>query len=576
MTIIIGFIIFLMILLLAYSLYRAIKKRSLLMLIPVCLQVFAVVMAVMGFINDVAILPVVEAVYVLFGIIPPSVLLVHDYTRMVMNIKTKGEFEGLVRSIPPDRPFSSFPTEGINGIRKKRQLHEIIDELGNMPEDIRMNFRKCIIEAHTYLNKGDCESAAGIYRILSKAAGNSWTLYYNYGCLCYVQSSYERALSAFQKSLQHYSGADDGKSTICYNLGNTLFMLGKYEKAASFYERALEICKDDPEILENLSYAFVKMEQADKGIEVMKRITADKSLYRPHYVWGRLFSEAGRLDEAEEELRKACRLKTDSTEAREELAKVLMRQNKTDEAIAAYNEILQLDPGSYLAWHNKANALLKKGLWKEAAAAYREAVRLKPDFHRGWYNMGLALDESGDRKAAAEAYMKTIELCPDFIEAYNNLGVTLSLDGMREDALEVYEEGIKRDPGNYSLFFNMGVCLMEEKRYMEAAAAFKNALDLDPGELEVYYYLGAVLTEMRHFNDAIDAYSSALKIRPADGELQYNLASVYAMLGRYDIALENLKAAIEADSSLIGDAKVNSAFDGMRGRSDFRKLIYET
>ena len=153
MTIIIGFIIFLMILLLAYSLYRAIKKRSLLMLIPVCLQVFAVVMAVMGFINDVAILPVVEAVYVLFGIIPPSVLLVHDYTRMVMNIKTKGEFEGLVRSIPPDRPFSSFPTEGINGIRKKRQLHEIIDELGNMPEDIRMNFRKCIIEAHTYLNK---------------------------------------------------------------------------------------------------------------------------------------------------------------------------------------------------------------------------------------------------------------------------------------------------------------------------------------------------------------------------------------------------------------------------------------
>lgn len=576
MTIIIGFIIFLMILLLIYSLYRAIKRRSLLMLIPVCMQIFASVMAVMGFINDVEILPEVEAVYVLLGIIPPSVLLICDYIKMVMNIKRKGEFEGLVRSVPADKPFSSFPPEGINGIRKKNQLHEIIDELGNMPEDIRMNFRKCIIEAHTSLNKGDCESAAGIYRILSKAAGNSWTLYYNYGCLCYEQSSFEEALSAFQKSLQRYSGADDRKSTICYNLGNTLFMMGKYEKAAGFYEKALEICKDDPEILENLSYAYVRMGQADKGIDVMKRITADKSLYRPHYVWGRLLSEAGRLDEAEDELRKACSMRADSMEAREELAKVLMRQNKTDEAIAAYNEILQLDPGNHLAWHNKANALSRNVMWKEAAAAYREAVKLKPDFHRGWYNMALALDESGDRKAAAEAYMKTIELCPDFIEAYNNLGVALSLEGKREDALEVYEEGIKKDPGNYSLFFNMGICLMEEKRYMEAAAAFRNALDLNPGELEIYYYLGAVLTEMRHFNDAIDAYSSALKIRPADGELQYNLASVYAMLGRYDIALENLKAAIDADSSLTGDARVNSAFDGMRGKSDFRKLIYGT
>ena len=122
---------------------------------------------------------------------------------------------------------------------------------------------------------------------------------------------------------------------------------------------------------------LMRLGEADKGIEVMKKISSDKS-YRPHYVWGRLLAEAGKLDEAEAELEKACKQRADSTEAREELARVLMKQNKADEAIVIFNEILQLDPDNYLAWHNKANALAKKVLWKEAASAYREAVRLSP------------------------------------------------------------------------------------------------------------------------------------------------------------------------------------------------------
>jgi len=573
MTIVNGFITLLMIILLAYSTYRAIKRKSVLMLIPVCMQFFASVISVMSFINDVEVLLQIEAIYMIFGMIPPSVLLVHDYRKMVEDFKARGVYEGLVRSVPRDKPFSSFPAEGINDIRKRRQLADIIADLEFMPEDIRANFRKCIVEAHTMMNRGDAQGAVRVYKTLAKAAGRSYALYYNCGCLCYEQGMYEEALSAFQRSLRLFGGPDEERSSIYYNLGNTSFMLGKYGKASDFYEKALEISPGDAEILENLSYTYVKMGQAEKGTEVMKRIPADGSLYRPHYVWGRLYAEAGKLEEAEDELKKAARIRPDSIEPRDELVRVLMKQNKNDEAIAVLDEILMLDPRNHTALYKKANALARKGLWAEAAAACKEAVDIRPDFHRAWYAMALALDESGDRKSAIDAYIKTIELCPDFAEAYNNLGIALSLEGRREEALEVYEEGIGMAPGDYRLYFNMGICLMDEKRYMEAAAAFRNALDINPDELEIYYYLGAVLTEMRYFNDAIDAYSKALKIKPADGELQYNLAAVYAMLGRYDIAMENLRAAVEADSSLIVDLKVNSAFDGMRGKSEFRKLV---
>ena len=118
MTIVNGFITLLILLLLAYSLYRSIKRKSLLMLIPVCMQVFAAMISIMSFAGDVEALLEVEAVYILFGIVPPSALLIYDYRKMIGGFKAKGGFEGLVKGVP-GKGLSSFPPEGINSIKKE-------------------------------------------------------------------------------------------------------------------------------------------------------------------------------------------------------------------------------------------------------------------------------------------------------------------------------------------------------------------------------------------------------------------------------------------------------------------------
>ncbi len=573
MSVVNGFLIILMLLLLIYSLYRSIKRRSLLMLIPVSLQFFASVLAVLSFYNDIEVLMLVEAVYIAFGIIPPTFLLIYDYCKMTRKVKSNGTFEGLVERARSVASESSFPHEGINDIEKMRQTSEIMDDLKEMPDEIRMNFRKCIVQANMLMNRRDLKGALYIYDTLSKAGGKYCTLYYNYACLCYKQGLYEEALNAFKKSMELFDGEEAGKCLICFNLGNTSFMLGNFERAARYYEKALKNYPEDLKTLENLSYTYVRMGETEKGIEVLKKIPVDEGQYRPHYVWGRLFSEAAMYKEAEEELKKAIKLNPDGVEALEELGKVLIKLDKINEAISVYGDILQLDPENYLSWYNRANAFVRAKRWRDAAVCYKEAVRIRPDSYKSYYNLAMALEESGDRKASIEAYEKAIELSPGFSDAYNNLGIALSFEGRREEALEVYENGIRSSSEDYSLYFNMGICLLEEGRYMEAAGAFRNALDIKPDELEIYYYLGAALTEMRHYNDAIEAYASALKIKPADGEIQYNLAAVYAMLGRYDIAFENLKRAVELDKSLLDDMKVNRAFDGMRGRPDFKMMI---
>ena len=67
MSVVNGFMIVLMILLLTYTFYRLVRKKSLLMLIPACCQVFSLAIAIPGFIDNVEALPVVEASNLLLG-----------------------------------------------------------------------------------------------------------------------------------------------------------------------------------------------------------------------------------------------------------------------------------------------------------------------------------------------------------------------------------------------------------------------------------------------------------------------------------------------------------------------------
>lgn len=574
MTVINGFIIVLMLLLLVYSLYRLFRKKSLLMVIPASAQVFSLVIATLSLIHDVEVPQFIELAYVVFGILPPSVILIIDYIRMIRKIKNSGVYEGFVEQLSKSSPAPAcLPQEGINEPAKEKPIQDIMKDIKNLPDDAQKNIRKCLTHAHALLGESDLTGSYYIYCTCARIAGNSSVLYYNSANICYRLRKYEEALENCKKALELANADTPEHQDILYNMGNAYYMLENYGSAAKTFEKVLEANRDNVKAVENLAFTYIRMGEKEKGIGLLSSTKMDQGNFRAHFISGKLLYEAGEYTKAEEELRKSAGLRPESMEALEELGKTLMKQEKYEAALEVFSEILKLEPDHYNTWSNKANVYSKLGKFKEAAESYREAVRIRPDSYKCYYNMAIALQECGRNKEAADAFKNAIRINPGFVDAYNNLGITLSLTGRYEEALEVYEGGIKKNPKDFSLFFNMGMSLFETGKYMEAAAAYRDALELKPDELEIYYYLGAALTEIRHYNDAIEAYKSALEIKPSNGELHYNIAAIYAMLGRYDIAAENLKHAIELDSEIRRDVMHNRAFDGMQGRKDFKEMI---
>jgi len=91
-------------------------------------------------------------------------------------------------------------------------------------------------------------------------------------------------------------------------------------------------------------------------------------------------------------------------------------------AAKMFDELIKLIPNP-LHWISLGEALGKMRKCDEARAAFESALRMDPNFADAWYNMGVMYEESGDAKKAEQAYLRGLAL-RETPEGRNNLANT--------------------------------------------------------------------------------------------------------------------------------------------------------
>ena len=210
------------------------------------------------------------------------------------------------------------------------------------------------------------------------------------------------------------------------------------------------------------------------------------------------------------------------------LGNAFRQQGRMDDAVAQYEQALQIKPDLAQAHDNLGHVLLLQGKAAEAIPHFQKALQIRPDLPNAHLNLGNALRKVGKVDEAIAELRTSLQIRPKFEGAHLNLGQALFQEGKVDEAISEYQNALQLNPRDAEAHFDLGVALLQKGRVDEAISQFQGALQIRPKYILAESYLGNAFLQKGMASAAISHFQQALKIDPANTALQNNLAWLLA------------------------------------------------
>lgn len=274
------------------------------------------------------------------------------------------------------------------------------------------------------------------------------------------------------------------KAQEYYRQGVELMNSSRYLDAVERFQLALD---EDPEYLDaqrRLAYVYTQMGQTE-----------------PDYYQDAL--------DVYEDLK--TELPEDDIDVRKNIAFVQAAMDDIDDAIATYQEILEIDPDDCV-------------IWKQIGGAQKLlADRMRADEQTDSPEFATRVDE------AVKAYSKVAELCPDDVENLDTLAKLYWDTGQKDEAGEVYARMLKLDPENLDVLAKAAYIDKEAEKWDSAAELYEKILEIDPTRLNDRKQYANALQKAGRLKEAAVQFEKIIAEDPSENSLYCNMCMLYAL-----------------------------------------------
>jgi tetratricopeptide (TPR) repeat protein len=322
--------------------------------------------------------------------------------------------------------------------------------------------------------------------------------------------------------------------------GGTAALLRRLDRPSSaveHYMRALALFGQQNDVTPEVKASF------------QHAIDGDPRRAEPRYRLGLGLLEAGRPQEALEELRRAAQLAPHRRPILLPLAKALFETGATGEAVSTLQRVVALgpsrdeiaaaralmlerDPFSNLPAEIRGDfergiQALEEDQPKAATIALDAVIAVRPELPAGHLLRGLALQRMGDPAGALEALRHAELLDRSQALSHLYLGNLYLGQGQQEAALEQYEAATGLNPVLDEAYLRKGELALARGDLERAARAFKTLSFLNPDDLPIRRQLAEVQARQGHWGEAEHELRLALGQKPEEVALRLRLAQLY-------------------------------------------------
>lgn len=262
-----------------------------------------------------------------------------------------------------------------------------------------------------------------------------------------------------------------------------------------------------------------------------------------HRMVGYLLSNRGLIPEGIERYEKVVELEPESVDDWMQLASLYTREDRNEDAIAAYDKILALEPNNLEAQEKKTALIAMTG---DIGALIDEKEKVReanPKDSRVRFDLGkLYFDrgEEGDYEKSIERFQEFLTLTPNDVSAMEYIGNAYQRLEQYSNAVTQFKAILAVQPGNKKVMAEISWSYKDMGRFSSARTYAKRALAVD----NAYGYGWIALGK---------AYEASAEkcVNKKDGKVDFNDKLVYELAAvQYRRALKDLEFRQDAERHL--------------------------
>lgn len=352
------------------------------------------------------------------------------------------------------------------------------------------------------------------------------------------------ALRAFDRVIS--ADADDVDAVA--GRAAALAELSRFDDALQALERVLQLGAAHPaRVLNNRGNALVRLRRMEPAFNNYRRaIEIDPNLIEPKINSGNVFMLAGQPQQALASFQETLHDHEDLPGLHANIAAALTEMQRYDEAIAACDRAIALEPGHARALSTKGRALLAIGNAEDALVALQDALLRRPDHIEALVYRGLVLNQLDRLDDALGTFNLVLQLAERHPDAHHGRGIVLYRKDLLGDALSEFERAVAIEPRHADAENSRGNAYMELQDYAAALESYNRVLTLRPDDPDALNNRGNALAQMRRTMEAIDSFDAALRIAPNHADALYNRGVAFADVGMLTQALDSLNDSVQA------------------------------
>ena len=343
----------------------------------------------------------------------------------------------------------------------------------------------------------------------------------------------DNQLSAAHDAYKDIASGDPTDPEAYLRLSEIERRQGNYEEALATLKKAKALVSDSLEISFNEGLLDDALGRYDDAAQIFEKLVADSE------------HSSGQYSDQE---------KNNRSLFLERLAIIYREQNKTDQAIAAYQKMAALGgDNEEHAYESEVDAYRDVHEYDKATDVARDAATKHPKNRALQLMLAEQLTDSGHVDEGIALAKSQLNKTSSDLEVYRPLTTMYTRLRRWKDASDALSHvnalSTSKDDQLFAAFLE-GTLFDRQKMYDQAEASFRKALAIDPQNSMALNYLGYMLVDHdQKLDEALAMIQKAVELDPQNYAYLDSLGWAYFKLGKYNLAEADLRKAVERDST---------------------------